>query len=82
MCSYVSSTEMDEIEELSCMVITFITPFRIHVQEKCIVVKMEDTTPSCTINLVSVKKHGIIVDHLPGKISQMCILFSERITSS
>ena len=59
------------------MVITFITPFGIRVQEKCIVVKVEDTTPSCTTNLVSVKKDDIIVGHLPGKISQMCTLFSE-----
>ena len=59
------------------MVITFITPFGICVQEKCVVVKEEDTTPSCTTNLVSVKKDDIIVGHLPGKISQMCTLFSE-----
>ena len=39
--------------------------------------KSEDTTPSCTTNLVSVKKDDIIVGHLPGKISQMCTLFSE-----
>ena len=51
------------------MVITFITPFGIRVQEKCIVVKVEDTTPSCATNLVSVKKDDIIVGHLPGKIS-------------
>ena len=33
-------------------------------------------------NLVSVKKDDIIVGHLPGKISQMCTLFSEWITSN
>ena len=59
------------------MVITFITPFGIHVQEKCVVVKVEDTTPSCTTNLVSVKKDDIIIGHPPGKIFQMCTLFSE-----
>ena len=59
------------------MVITFITPFDIRVQEKCVVVKLEDTMPSSTTNLVSVKKDDIIVGHLPGKISQMCTLFSE-----
>ena len=64
----------DEIEELSCMVITFITPFGIRVEEKCVVVKVEDTTRSCTTtNLVSVKKGDIIIGHLPGKISQMCM---------
>ena len=57
------------------MIIIFITPFGIRVQEKCVVVKVEDTTPSCTTNLV--KKDDIIVGHLPGKISQMCTLFSE-----
>ena len=39
--------------------------------------KVEDTLPSCTANLVSVKKDDIIIGHLPGKISQMCTLFSE-----
>ena len=48
------------------MVITFITPFGIHVQEKYVVAgeTVEDTTPSCTTNLVSVKKDDIIVSHL------------------
>ena len=59
------------------MVITFITPFGIRVQEKCFVVKVEDTTPSCTTNLVSFKKDDIIVGHLPAQNSQMCTLFSE-----
>ena len=59
------------------MIIIFITPFGIRVQEKCVVVKVEDTTSSCMTNLVSVKKDDIIVGHLPGKISQMCTLFSE-----
>ena len=78
MCSYVSNREIDdEIEELSCMDITFITPSGIRVQEKCVVVKVEYTMPSCTTNLVSAKKDDIIVGHLPGKISQMCTLFSE-----
>ena len=45
----------DKIEELSCMVITFITPFGICVKEKCVVVKVEDTMPSCMTNLVSVR---------------------------
>ena len=67
----------DEIEELSCMVITFITPSEICVQQKCVVVKVEDKTPSCTTNLVSAKKDDIIIGHLPEKISQMCTLFSE-----
>ena len=62
----------DEIEELSCMIITYYS-----IWEKCIV-KVEDTTPSCTTNLVSVKKDDIIVGHLPGKISQMCTLFSDE----
>ena len=67
-----------EMEELSCMVITFITPFGIRVKEKCIVVKVEDTMPSCTTNLVTVKKDDIIVGHLFRKISQMCTLFSNE----
>ena len=67
----------DEIEELSCMVITFITPSGIRVQEKRVVMKVEDTTPSCMTNLVSAKKDDIVIGHLPGKISQMCTLFSE-----
>ena len=59
------------------MIITTITPFGIGVQEKCVVVKVEDTTPSRTANLVSVKKDDIIIGHVPGKISQICTLFSE-----
>ena len=39
--------------------------------------EVEDTTPLYTTNLVSVKKENFMVGHLPGKISQMCTLFSE-----
>ena len=63
----------DEIEELSCMVITLL----LHLGFVYCVVKVEGTMPSCTTNLVSIKKDDVIVSHLPGKISQLCTLFSE-----
>ena len=65
----------DEIEELTCMVIYSI--WDLCIGEMCCCERGTDTTPSCTANLVNVKKDYIIVGHLPGKISQMCTLFSE-----
>ena len=40
--------------------------------------KVEDAMPSCMTNLVTVKKDDSIISHLPGKIFQMCILFSNE----
>ena len=63
----------DKIEEVSCMVITFITPFGIRVQEEmhC------ESGRHNTFMHDQFGKRDIIVGHLSGKISHMCIQFSE-----